>query len=78
MPCQSLLTLNKVKLLALHDRWSWLSKLSELYRVTKDKNQLEIEKEHLARKAEALMVDFEQEKQVRASTGCLHFLNQPP
>lgn len=37
---------------------------SELYRVTKAKNLLEVEKEQLARKAEALMVDYEQEKQV--------------
>lgn len=42
--------------------------ISELHIVTKDRNLLESEKEQLARKAEGLMVDFEQEKQV----GLLH------
>eukprot|EP00731_Ephydatia_muelleri_P026957 Em0018g1057a len=52
------------------DYTSALSKLTsteqELHRVTKDKNLLESEKEQLARKAESLMVDFEQEKQEKS------------
>lgn len=52
------------------DYTSALAKLTsteqELHRVTKDRNLLESEKEQLARKAEGLMVDFEQEKQEKS------------